>query len=166
MSRLRKSLLAVLLCAGLMGAFAASGYAYLGQYWYDNTDPNATGCSTGDWRTWPGASRSFDAGSAPATGLLELRYSSVCGTAWAKFTCGSSNPFNCTSVCVNVNRLNDNAWASNYQCVEPWKSMDPGTWIYSFQVNDWGSLQSRACIVNWSAQNWPAPGRGWCTGYY
>lgn len=35
----RRGLLVVFLCLGMMLAFAASGYAYLGQYRFDNTDP-------------------------------------------------------------------------------------------------------------------------------
>ena len=168
MSRLRKSLLAVLLCAGLMGAFAASGYAYLGQYSHDNTDPNSTGCATNDWRTWTGYTKYMDGSvNAPALGILELRYSSVCGTAWAKFTCDSTDPYDCTNTCVNVQRGTDGVWPTQYQCVTPWKSMDKGTFIYSYQLNDAGSLYSRACLATWTRQDWgSAPGNGWCTGWY
>jgi Protein of unknown function (DUF2690) len=170
MSRLRRSLLGFVLSLTVVGIFATQGYAYLGQYAHDNTSPTA-GCATNDYRTWPGASKSLNMQyGGLVTGLLELRYSSVCQTAWARFTCQSNSAWACTNICVNVNRGNDGAWATNYQCVTPLEHMANGAQIWSYQVNDAGSLYSSACVSLWTDQSWWAIPSGrpnkYCTGTY
>jgi hypothetical protein len=167
---MRKGLLGLVFSLGLMGIFSASAFAYLGQYPYDNTDPSG-GCATQDYRTWTGASHSLNVGTGGlVTGLLELRYSSVCQTAWARFTCQSSNAWACTNICVNVNRGTDGAWATHYQCVNWDEHMANGAQIWSYQVNDAGSMYSSACVSLWTDQSWWAisssrPNK-YCTGWY
>ena len=138
MSRLRKSLLGVVLSLGLMGMFGASGLAYLGQYPYDNTNPHTTGCDP----TWATSSHGIAYGDQ---GYVELRYSSSCATAWAKFTCTSPIwPYGtCFDYMYKVVRTTDGATII--------KSVSDGTpkgaYTYSNQVYDAGSITSQACLI-------------------
>lgn len=160
----RKGLMAVfslvLVCAATI-AFPAPGMAYLGQYSHDNTNPYSTGCSNGASAR---QTLNFPTSTYNQVGVLKLWYSPNCQTAWATFTCHSSNKWDCTNDCVNVQRQNpDGAWATTYQCVSLTESMCNTCYIYSDQVYDAGSFRSRACIAPWAAQAW-----GWfpCTGSY
>lgn len=172
MSRLRKGLMAVLLSLGLTSAFAVSGYAYVGQYQYDNTDPNGTvdahgiNCAAAATSIYTIV---FHKGvnGAPVEGNLDLRFSydyasgAGCYTAWAKFTCFDTNAWNCSAYCITVNRGNDNAWLPNYPCVAQNEHTPYGQSIYSYQLNDSGSLYSRACLSSWYTQwSWT------CTNWY
>ena len=55
---------------------------------YDGTDPHATGC---DGSAWTPYNRTIS-----GSGLLELRFSTSCQTAWARFTCTNTN--GCTNI--------------------------------------------------------------------
>jgi hypothetical protein len=156
MSRLRKGLLGLLLSVGLMGGFGASGYAYLGQYLYDDSNPTATHdpygntCAAGAY-TPNGYSISVSNGQTRQWGTLELRYSPGCGTAWARFTC--TGYWGCNNYHLRITRDNpDGAYIDDHVT----DGTPKGGQVYYLQVNDAGSFRSRAC--------WVADGYGWqCT---
>ncbi len=112
-SRLPKLLLTGLLSLGLLGIFAAPGYAYLGQYPYDNTDPSNTYDSYGYTCDASAGSHGTAYGDQ---GYVELRYSSNCQTAWARFTCTSPNVFfnTCFDYEFKVVRTTDGATIDKY----------------------------------------------------
>src|SRR6266550_4299104 len=90
MSRLRKGLLGVLLSLGLMGAFGGSGFAYLGQYQYDDSWPTQTYDANGHLcSAYASSVYSINVGNSATRqgGTLDLRYGSGCSTAWARFKC-------------------------------------------------------------------------------
>jgi Protein of unknown function (DUF2690) len=158
---MRKGLAAIFSCLVLMFAFPILGMAYLGQYRYDNTDPYHTGCSSG---ASVRQSLQFPTSTYSQVGVLKLWYSPNCATAWTTFTCQSSNKYDCTNDCVNVQRtVPDGAWATTYQCVTPWESICQNCYIYSNQVYDAGTFRARACITPWADQSW---GSYPCTGTY
>src|SRR2546421_2018427 len=89
---------------------------------HDGTDPNSTGCSGSAWTPY---NITVDQGS------LELRFSSGCQTAWARFTCLTSG---CTSYNIFVKRLQDGKAYSNGVS---WPSSTPRNGIlYTLQVGD------------------------------
>ena len=80
------------------GLLLAPSTAFAADLPYDGTDPHYTGCD----------SSAFTAPGSPvngAGGSVELRYSTSCGTAWARFTCQSWN--GCTNYSLWVRRNND-----------------------------------------------------------
>lgn len=143
MSRFRKGLLAVLLSLGLMGGFGASGFAYLGQYPYDDRDPSNTYDSNGNTCDYTAGS---PVGSVSNNqGYVELRYSSGCTTAWARFTC--VNPIWPYNVCFNyefkVQRNTDGATIVKIVT----DGTPVGAHTHTNEVWDQGSITSQACII-------------------
>jgi hypothetical protein len=160
---MRKGLTAVFSCLVLVLAFASPipAVAYLGQYPHDNTNPYSSGCASNASTV---ASHQLPDSTYSQVGVIKLWYSWSCSTAWATFTCQSSNKWDCTNDCVDVQRQNpDGVWASTYQCVSITESMCNTCYIYSNQVYDAGSFYSRACITPWADQRW---GSYPCTGSF
>jgi hypothetical protein len=143
MSHLRKLLLAVLASVGLMGTFGASGYAYLGQYQYDDSWPTAT--YDGSGHTCASTAYTPAGYKINVTyGTLELRYSPGCSTAWARFTCTSPNPRvgYCNFFTLRIQRDNpDGAVIDDYVT----DGTNRGNSVYYLQVNDLGSFRAKAC---------------------
>lgn len=146
-SRLRKGLAAVFLPLIAMVVFAQAALAYS----LDNTAPDTTGCSATGITPIPQYFTS--------QGVLELRFSRNCATAWARFTCTNSS--GCSAFCITTHRVTDNTWVQNYWCTPPWDTDSNGVQRWSNQLYDGGSLQSEACIGSWWTQ-----GTWYCTGVY
>lgn len=79
----------------VVSGMLVSGPAYAANY--DGTDPGSTGCAG------PYANTEY-ALSVPG-GTLELRFSTLCLTAWARFTCQISG--GCTNYRLFVHRNTD-----------------------------------------------------------
>ena len=143
MSRLRKRLLGVLFSLGLIGAFGASGYAYLGQYQYDATDPTVV--SDGTDACAVGAYTPSGYNISVTWGTLELRWSPDCQTIWARFTC-SAPPFpytQCGTYWLRVKRdIPDGAMLPDQHVTD---GTPRNASVYTLEVNDAGSFRSHVC---------------------
>lgn len=101
---------------------------------FDGTNPHTTGCDSS-------ASTEFQV-SGPS-GLLELRYSSSCQTAWARFTCNQSS---CTNYSIYVRRNQDGV-AERVNVIFP-SSTAQGASLYTLQLDDGVGLSAMACLFN------------------
>lgn len=157
MSRLRKGLLGLLLSFGLTGWFAASGYAYLGQYSYDDRDPNLTYDSSGN--TCASSAKTVSS-TGTAWGSLELRFSFGCQTAWAKFTCRTPPPrvAGCYDYNLRIQRDVPDGATIDHHIGDV---THVGQSTYWRELNDAGSFRSKACW--WYDAIWPPV---YCTGDY
>ncbi len=132
-----KSVLKRALTVGSLLVFlgAASLTAYANNEPYDGTDPNSTGCAASAWNPVPNV-------GVPGQGTLELRFSSNCLTAWARFTCWNTN--GCTNYTLWVKRVQDQKDETQHVT---WPAYtDYGTTLYTLQLYDGGSYQSYACF--------------------
>jgi Protein of unknown function (DUF2690) len=107
----------------------------------DGTDPNNTGCASS-------ASTILSVQDPTGTGgLLELRWSSHCETAWARFTCQQDpNGFGCTNYKIYIRRDNDGA---NYSVTVHFPTITPvNHQLYTLQLNDGGGQSAKACFYD------------------
>jgi hypothetical protein len=141
---IRKSLMILSVAAVLSAVSVGGAYAYQ----YDGSDPHSTGCDSN-------ASTIFNLTTSGSTGQpmhLELRFSYTCSTAWARVTCESEG-YACTHYSIKIHRNNDGA---EQQVNVPWWGGTPdGNSLYTNQLYDAGSLNSKACIVDYTQNsNW------------
>lgn len=129
------------------GATSLSAYAYNEPY--DGTDPHSTGCDTSAGNPVPNV-------AVPGQGTLELRFSSGCQTAWARFTC--TNTGGCTNYTLWVKRVQDQK--SETQHVTWPNYTDYNTTLYTLQLYDAGSFQSYACFQGYFGA------QAYCTNAY
>jgi hypothetical protein len=105
--------------------------ALAAHYGIDGSNPYATGCAnTGVpvFSAWTGS------------GILTLKFSNGCVTAWAEFTCRSTN--GCTFFTLWAQR-NDGSTSTIWMT---WpQSVPNGATVYSGQLFDAGALATRAC---------------------
>lgn len=131
-------LVALIAAAGLT-AFAAGPAS--AQSVGDGTDPSNTGCASS-----AGTQESVQ-NPAGVGGLLELRWSSGCGTAWARFTCEQDpNQFGCTSYTIYIRRDTDGRAYSvtvNFPTTTPYHDQ-----LYTLQLNDGAGVSAQACFYN------------------
>jgi hypothetical protein len=90
---------------------------------WDGTDPNRTGCAP--------FARTIYTTSVFGFGTVDVRYSSGCRTAWARFTLSSSVPA-CTSFCSYAEIIRNGG--GSYRCI----IYDGDRSCYTSQVNDAG----------------------------
>lgn len=121
---------AVMAALSLMGLVAPVVFA--DNEPYDGSDPHQTGCDSSAWTPY---SRTINGN------LLELRFSSNCQTAWARFTC--NDPNGCTNYTLWVTRVQDQK--QQVQHVTWPNFTDTGTSLYTLQNYDAGSYQNYAC---------------------
>jgi hypothetical protein len=107
----------------------------------DGTDPNSTGCAASG-ETIYSVSDPVGVG-----GLLELRFSYLCNTAWARFTC-EQNPdgFGCLNYKVYIRRDQDGV---NYWVTVNWPHQtNQGQMVYTLQLNDGAGQSAKACYYD------------------
>lgn len=102
---------------------------------YDGTDPNGTGRA--------GSYANTEYSDPVPGGTLELRFSTRCLTAWARFTCQTSD--RCTNYRLSIHRNGDSkeegasvSWPS---------STADGAQLYTLQLDDGAGATTRACIT-------------------
>lgn len=99
---------------------------------YDGTDPNGTGC---DASATTLDNFFFDQGTT------QLRYSSTCGTAWARFIC--ANGSGCTNYNIMIYRVND---GRTYVNSVTWPTYTPvNASLYTLQLDDGQFQTAQAC---------------------
>lgn len=143
--------MAVGLAAGVFGTNHAA-YAYVGQYAYDNTDPQSTGCYSDAYT--PSGYTFYYFSAAGWYGTVELRWSPSCQTAWTRFTCVHGDPaFNqCYAYTLRIYRaIPDNG------VIDHWfgDGLPAGSGLHTWtnQLNDAGSFRSQSCMWDGSAAN-------------
>jgi hypothetical protein len=107
----------------------------------DGTNPNDTGCAN--------ASNNpvTEAHVSGPSGLLELRFSWGCLTAWARFTCQQST--RCTNYKLYIHRNNDGREYS--VTVTAPASTGNGQQLFTLQLNDGAGSTAKACLVRTDA---------------
>lgn len=121
-------------------AVAVPSTAHATTYGYDGSDPNATSCANPDHAsTIDGIA--IDPPNGPDAGWLELRWSSSCLTAWARFTC---NDFLCSNYRIWIHRNNDGKEES--VSVSFPRFTANGAQLYTLQLYDGGGISAKACF--------------------
>jgi len=102
---------------------------------YDGSDPGATGCASSAYTISSFYDRYYG-------GYVELRYSTSCSTAWARFSC-APGPIGCGDNNVTIVRLGYSP--DGYARYDvPFGAA--GQTVWTPQVYDGGNNQSIACI--------------------
>jgi len=122
----------------ILGTAFLAPPAYASVYPYDGTNPDTTGTPLCDSNAVTVYSLTFHL-YPDSSGLLELRFSNVCATAWARFTC---NQGFCNNYSLYIHRNNDGV----EERVDVSSGTPQGVHVYTLQLDDSGSLSSKACI--------------------
>jgi hypothetical protein len=124
-----------LLILALLGVNATPASAY------DGTDPNSTGCA---------ASASTVYFITIDQGTTQLRFSSSCQTAWARFVCAQPGA-GCTEYQIQIYR-NTDGYSQVNGVSYPFYTA-PNEQLYTNQLNDGSGVSAKACYRA-AATNW------------
>lgn len=103
----------------------------------DGSDPNATGCANSAATEY-----STQVPDTLNAGRLELRWSSGCETAWARFTCYVGGITGCSGYRLYVHRNND----GKEEAITVTGHTHLGDQLYTLQLNDGAFLSAKACL--------------------
>jgi len=107
---------------------------------HDGTDPHGTGCDANGTVYSPSHVTSVDGFGS----LLELRFSTGCSTAWARFTCHAAN--DCFNYVLDVTRSNGTSESMSIDW--PWAETCDGCQLYTLQLFDGVGYTAQACYTD------------------